>query len=231
MTAASAGPTHQDHGSRPKLSGSVERSRLGSEGVKLNAIVQAKPRFVDRNHSCAICTRRPSCATGYPGRKIAEVRARAFGWPRAAGGDGGSTADLNRHPPRADRKLFVKSGGSSANRLSDELLGSAEGAGSPTLLRHSSGPSRSPRTGTVARCSIDSIRVTCTAGAGSSGTELGTRSQRQPSAGATWARTFSMTWALYSTPSWLGTVRSSVSAAWIASSMRSCSTSNSGSAA
>ena len=30
MTAASAGPTYEDRGSRPKLGGSVERSRLGS---------------------------------------------------------------------------------------------------------------------------------------------------------------------------------------------------------
>jgi hypothetical protein len=36
---------------------------------------------------------------------------------------------------------------------------------------------------------------------------------RHPRAGATWVRMFSMTWALYSTPSWLGTVKSNVSAA------------------
>lgn len=57
------------------------------------------------------------------------------------------------------------------------------------------------------------------------------KGQRQPSAGATCLRIASMTWALYSTPSWLGTVRSSVSASAIASSALSSSTSTSGSAA
>src|SRR5690606_36034393 len=53
--------------------------------------------------------------------------------------------------------------------------------------------------------------------------------QRQPSSGATYFRTVSMTWALYSTPSWFGTVSSSVSAAAIASSSRSFSIRASGS--
>ena len=57
------------------------------------------------------------------------------------------------------------------------------------------------------------------------------RSQRQPSSGATYFRTLSMTCALYSTPSWFGTVSKSVSAAAIASSSASCETSTSGSAA
>ena len=57
------------------------------------------------------------------------------------------------------------------------------------------------------------------------------RDQRQPSSGATYFRTLSMTCALYSTPSWFGTVSKSVSAAAIASSPASCSTSTSGSAA
>jgi hypothetical protein len=41
----------------------------------------------------------------------------------------------------------------------------------------------------------------------------------------------SMAWALYSTPSWFGTVSSSVSAAWIARSEASSLTRTSGSAA
>ena len=57
------------------------------------------------------------------------------------------------------------------------------------------------------------------------------RDQRQPSSGATYFRTLSMTCALYSTPSWFGTVSNSVSAAAIASSWASCETSTSGSAA
>ena len=40
-----------------------------------------------------------------------------------------------------------------------------------------------------------------------------------------------MAWALYSTPSWFGTVSSSVSAAWIAVSSASSLTRTSGSAA
>lgn len=55
--------------------------------------------------------------------------------------------------------------------------------------------------------------------------------QRQPSAGAMWRRMFSITCALYATPSWLGTVSSSVSASAMASSARSCSISRSGSSA
>ena len=55
--------------------------------------------------------------------------------------------------------------------------------------------------------------------------------QRQPSAGATSVRMLSMTCALYSTPSWFGTVSRSVSAAAIASSWASCEMSSSGSAA
>ena len=55
--------------------------------------------------------------------------------------------------------------------------------------------------------------------------------QRQPSAGATCVRMVSMTCVLYSTPSWLGTVSKSVSAAAIASSWASCGMSSSGSAA
>src|SRR4030095_15293221 len=54
---------------------------------------------------------------------------------------------------------------------------------------------------------------------------------RHPSSGATYLRMLSMTCALYSTPNWFGTVRSSVSAAAIASSSASCLTSASGSAA
>ena len=54
---------------------------------------------------------------------------------------------------------------------------------------------------------------------------------RQPSSGATNLRMLSMAWALYSTPSWFGTVSSSVSAAWIAVSWASCLTRTSGSAA
>ncbi len=57
------------------------------------------------------------------------------------------------------------------------------------------------------------------------------RAQRQPSSGATYFRTLSTTCALYSTPSWFGTVSRSVSAAAIASSSASCATSASGSAA
>lgn len=45
--------------------------------------------------------------------------------------------------------------------------------------------------------------------------------QRQPSSGATCVSNDSMTWALYSTPSWLGIVNSRVSADSIASSSRS----------
>ena len=55
--------------------------------------------------------------------------------------------------------------------------------------------------------------------------------QRQPSAGATCLRMDSITCALYSTPSWLGTVSSSVSASAMASSALSSSISRSGSAA
>ena len=55
--------------------------------------------------------------------------------------------------------------------------------------------------------------------------------QRQPSSGATSVRMLSMTCALYSTPSWFGTVSRSVSAAAIASSWASCAMSSSGSAA
>src|SRR5690606_1837417 len=54
---------------------------------------------------------------------------------------------------------------------------------------------------------------------------------RQPSSGAPWVSTASRTWALWSTPSWLGTVSSSVSAAAIASSSASSFTSLSGSPA
>src|SRR4029078_3791459 len=54
---------------------------------------------------------------------------------------------------------------------------------------------------------------------------------RQPSSGATNFRMLSTACALYSTPSWFGTVRSSVSAAWIAVSLASSRTSTSGSAA
>jgi hypothetical protein len=55
--------------------------------------------------------------------------------------------------------------------------------------------------------------------------------ERQPRPGATCFRIASRTWALYSTPSWFGTVRSSVSASAMASSFLSCSTRTSGSAA
>ncbi len=46
--------------------------------------------------------------------------------------------------------------------------------------------------------------------------------QRQPRAGATCFRIASSTWAQYATPSWLGMVRSSVSASATASSFLSC---------
>jgi alkanesulfonate monooxygenase SsuD/methylene tetrahydromethanopterin reductase-like flavin-dependent oxidoreductase (luciferase family) len=54
---------------------------------------------------------------------------------------------------------------------------------------------------------------------------------RHPSAGATCFRIASMTCALYATPSWLGTVRSSVSASAMPSSSRSWAMSRSGSSA
>ena len=57
------------------------------------------------------------------------------------------------------------------------------------------------------------------------------RPQRQPRPGATSRSTVSTRCALYSTPSWFGTVSRTVSAAAIASSLASCSTSTSGSAA